>query len=161
PSWQLQTDISGDRVAECFAYEFSSQEIIETCRRMAEEWQRGVDLLIAIKDQYPADLQRAIGVDQAQGLQFRSAYKEMQIYALRDELPFESPQSQLAHIAKMRDIAREEIANTAELLPLAKDDSRLGFHSEAEGYKYFPEKLQWRIEQIKRTFAVDFPEVEQ
>ena len=40
---------------------------------------------------------------------------------------------------------------TATLLPLAREDSRLGFHSEAEAHQYHPAKLEWRLGELKGT----------
>ena len=37
------------------------------------------------------------------------------------------------------------------MLPLAEDDSRLGFHSEAEAHQFHPDKLEWRIGQLDQT----------
>jgi hypothetical protein len=56
-------------------------------------------------------------------------------------------------------IIREEIELDKELLPLCNKDSRLGFHSEAEGYKYFPEKIKWRMDQLNKVLAYDLPEI--
>jgi hypothetical protein len=161
PSWLLKPDASGDRVAECFAYEFSRDEIIETCRRMDVGWQKGVQLLEQIKSRYQDQRERwtEIGVAQALGLQFHSAWNVMRFYALRDELPFVPQRQQRADLETMRQIVVEEIANSKKLAQLAQDDSRLGFHSEAEGYKYFPAKLAWRIDQLETLLAEDFPDI--
>ena len=42
---------------------------------------------------------------------------------------------------EMESIVKEEINRSLRMVELCRFDSRLGFHSEAEGYKYFPEKL--------------------
>lgn len=160
PSWLLKPDASGDRVAECFAYEFSRPEVIETCRRMDEEWAKGVALLEKLQPQN-GELQKEIGVAQALGLQFHSAWNVMRFYELRDELPFVTQQQQLSDLETMRQIVEDEIAGSEQLSLLAQNDSRLGFHSEAEGYKYFPAKLAWRVDQLKTLLAQDFPEVQQ
>jgi len=52
-------------------------------------------------------------------------------------------------------IIKEEIELDEQLLVLCVKDSRLGFHSEAEGYKYFPEKIKWRMEQLKAVLEND------
>jgi hypothetical protein len=51
----------------------------------------------------------------------------------------------------MGDVVAREEAVTRELLPLAKADSRLGFHSEAEAHQYHPVKLEWRLGELART----------
>jgi hypothetical protein len=53
-----------------------------------------------------------------------------------------------------------EIKATIEMQALAAFDSRLGFHSEAEGYKYFPEKLRWRLGRLKKLLKTEFPLLE-
>jgi len=159
PSWLLKPDVSGDRVAECFAFEFSRPEIIETCRRMDEEWAKGVALLEKLKPQN-RELQTEIGVAQALGLQFHSAWNVMRFYELRDELPYKSQGQQLADLETMQQIVQDEISNSRQLSLLAQNDSRLGFHSEAEGYKYFPAKLAWRVDQLETVLAEDFPKVQ-
>jgi hypothetical protein len=62
-------------------------------------------------------------------------------------------------LKQLEDIIREELAMDKQLLDLCAKDSRLGFHSEAEGYKYFPAKIRWRIQQLKDVLANDLPEV--
>jgi hypothetical protein len=56
-------------------------------------------------------------------------------------------------------IIHDELALDQQLLTLCEQDSRLGFHSEAEGYKYFPAKIQWRIDQLKSVLANDVTEL--
>jgi hypothetical protein len=48
----------------------------------------------------------------------------------------------------MTAIKEKEISNTKNMLTLTELDNRLGFHSEAEGYKYYPDKLKWRLQQL-------------
>ena len=36
------------------------------------------------------------------------------------------------------------------MIPLCENDNRLGYHSEAEGFKFFPEKLNDRM-MVKNT----------
>ena len=37
------------------------------------------------------------------------------------------------------------------ILPIAEDDSRIGFHSEAEAHQYHPAKLRWRLGELAKT----------
>jgi hypothetical protein len=127
---------------------------------MDEEWAKGVALLKNMKPN-SRELQTEIGVAQALGLQFHSAWNVMRFYELRDELPYQSQSQQLADLETMRQIVQDEIACSKKLTLLAENDSRLGFHSEAEGYKYFPAKLAWRIDQLESLLTEDFPNVQQ
>ena len=78
---------------------------------------------------------------------------------MREKLPFLKRRGQLAAVGKMQAIAREELANCAAMRSLCLEDPRLGFHSEAEGYKFFPKKLTWRAASLRKLLAVDFPKV--
>ena len=64
-------------------------------------------------------------------------------------------------LSKMKEIVLREIENSRLMTELCKADSRLGYHSEAEGYKFFPEKLEARAEKLKKLLQTEFPEVEQ
>jgi len=58
---------------------------------------------------------------------------------------------------EMESIVKGEIDRSLKMVELCKFDSRLGFHSEAEGYKYFPEKLLWRVKQLEYLLKEEFP----
>jgi hypothetical protein len=60
----------------------------------------------------------------------------------------------------MREIVLSEIENSKKMCVLCGMDSRLGYHSEAEGFKFFPEKMEDRIEWLKSLLAEEFPIVE-
>jgi len=63
-------------------------------------------------------------------------------------------------LRQLSGIVREELEQDKVLLALCERDSRLGFHSEAEGYKYFPEKIRWRMRQLESVLADDVPAIE-
>ena len=53
----------------------------------------------------------------------------------------------MIRLAKLEKIASERMAE------LCESDCRLGFHSEAEIYKYHPAKLHWRAAELDKTIA--------
>lgn len=59
----------------------------------------------------------------------------------------------------MKELTELEIKNSEKMIPLCENDARLGYHSEGEGYKFFPEKLRDRISQLKELLETEFPEV--
>ena len=59
----------------------------------------------------------------------------------------------------MRSIMEQEIRHSEKMKELCLKDSRLGFHSEAENYKFFPEKLEARIAFLKEMLANPLPEL--
>ncbi len=163
PSWKFDfPDISGDRIGECIGFTHTLDEILILCRKLVDGWDRGLDLLKGIAAAHHNDRARRqdIGVAEALALQFGSAWNVIQFYALREELPWQSSTANLRSLAEMRDLVEKEIAASRRLAELAEDDSRLGFHSEAEGYKYFPAKLYWRAECLESLLADTFPRIE-
>ena len=101
-----------------------------------------------------------IGVARALGIQFRSGYNILHFYQLREQMLRANGPERLDTLKQLNAIVREELEQNKVLLALCEKDSRLGFHSEAEGYKYFPEKIRWRMKQLQNVLADDFPAVE-
>ena len=166
PSWEIGSyhtlkpfPASGDRIGECFGYTHTLGEICTLCRTMADDWQRGVAILKRLLPHYAGNEERRrdIGVATALGIQFESGANLLEFYARREELPWQTPAQQRRSLARLRHLVRREMALDAELIELAKADSRLGFHSEAEGYKYFPAKLEWRRQQLQDLLDEGFP----
>ena len=164
PTWQIGYEPSGDYIAECVCNGFTLAEVVTLCRRMADYWNRGVEILKSLRPRFAGDPERLrdIGLATALGLQFQSGYHIVQFYALREKLAdAKTPATKRRLLAQMRELVEAELRVDEELLPLAEADARLGFHSEAEGYKYFPALLRWRVEQLRGLLAEEFPQVEQ
>lgn len=162
PSWLLKNYDSGDRIGECICFEHSLKDIITLCKKMSALWSRGMNVLDRIRGKYRDNHDQLldIGVAEALGLQMKSAYNLFRFYAFREVLPYKNKNNQLTMLYKMRKIVKDEIKNTLQLHKLAIFDTRLGFHSEAEGYKYFPAKLEWRVKMLNLLLKNDFIEVE-
>ena len=96
---------------------------------------------------------------QALDLQFRSGHNILRFYAMRNAL-LDSPADAAQLLARMKAIVVEEIENSLRLAEICEQDYRLGYHSEAEVYKYFPAKLKWRADQLKNLLAGDFAQAE-
>ncbi|MDD5704394.1 MAG: hypothetical protein PHR35_00600 [Kiritimatiellae bacterium] len=162
PTYALWPESSGDRIGECFAHTHTLAEVLSLCRRMADDWNRGVVILKRLLPRYRHDRDRRldIGVAVALGIQFESAYHILRFYALREDLPHQSRVRQLATLKRMRALVKREIARDVELLELCRADSRLGFHSSVKGYKYFPAKIRWRKRQLEYLRRDEFPRVE-
>ena len=168
PSWLIASQEtgkpippSGDRIGECFGYSHTLPEILKLCGEITRNWSRGVAELKNILPHHAASRERRldIGVATALGIQFESGFNMLQFYALREELPYKSRREQLKMLGRMKAIVRRELVLDAELLGLCRADSRLGFHSEAEGYKYFPAKIKSRMKQLNALLNGDFPRI--
>jgi hypothetical protein len=168
PTWQIGSSSklkpwppSGDRVGECIGEVLTLEEVLELTRRMTTSWEKGMAILTGIKNNYENEPERLldIGVAQSLGIQLRSGYNILNFYLLREKMFRMEGRERLAILDQLSNIIREEMELDKQLLQLCEKDSRLGFHSEAEGYKYFPEKIKWRLEQLSNVLANDVPEV--
>ncbi len=168
PTWQIGSSStlktwppSGDRVGECIGEILTLEEAVELTSRMSKSWKKGVELLKGIEQNYTDEPERIrdIGVAKALGIQFRSGYNILHFYLLREKMLRMEGKERLDLLNNLVDIILEELELDEQLLILCKHDSRLGFHSEAEGYKYFPEKIEWRMDQLRSVLANDVPEL--
>ena len=82
---------------------------------------------------------------------FASAHHIFRFYQLRLEAR--------GFTQEMRAIMEQEIRHSERMRNLCLKDSRLGFHSEAENYKFFPEKPEARIAFLKEMLANPLPEL--
>lgn len=168
PTWQINSrrsfqawPPSGDRIGECVGNELTLDEVVELCRQLSTTWDKGVKVLQKIEAKYIDEPNRTldIGVAKALGIQFRSGYNILRFYALREKMFQMEGKDRLKILQQLIDIARDELKNDKQLIVLCEKDSRLGFHSEAEGYKYFPAKIRWRMAELKNSLENDVPEL--
>ncbi|MCX6983694.1 MAG: hypothetical protein NT118_02935 [Lentisphaerae bacterium] len=163
PSWKFTFPmVSGDRIGECICSGHTLGEVLTLLRRMDKFWTAGVKIMESVEaaNQNNPQRLRDISLDKALGLQINSSLNVFTFYALREKLPFMKKAAQIKSLAKMRDIVENEIENSLKLKKLCENDPRLGFHSEAEGYKYFAEKLEWRAGLLRDLITTDFPKVQ-
>lgn len=162
PTWRNVHPLSGDQAGECIAPEFTYAEVLTLCRGLRDDWRKGLAALrrAARDPSLDADCRREFQAAQALGLQFESAHAILLFYALRDRLAFARGRgTRAALLARLRRIVLEEIDRSTALLALCRENRTLGFHSEAEGYKYFPAALRDRLRQLNALLRTEFPRV--
>lgn len=162
PTWRNVHPISGDHIADCIAPEFTCEEIITLCRIMRDHWRKGLKALQPVRRDKNLSTEnlRELEVAEALGLQFESAHAILLFYALRDRLAHSRPgAARSATLQRMRLIVLEEMQRSTEMLKLCRKNRTLGFHSEAEGYKYFPAAITQRIKQLKKLLTDEFSEI--
>ncbi len=153
-SWFMVDRPFGDRIYDCLQHGHDLYEAVELTRRMNESWQAGLALL-------PADgAEEMQSIAKALGILFNGGYNILKFYELREKLGLEQGDAREI-LAKMREIVAEEMQNSARMIELCKADLRLGYHSEAQGFKFFPEKMEYRIESLKKLLETEFCEVEE
>lgn len=161
-TWQTLDPTDGDRIGECLLCGHTLGEAIELCRRMSEGWQHGLEILRRLDASSPAAREQ-LSVAEALSVLFDSGLNILRFYELRDHLGYgegsDKDYSEL--LAQMRALVLSECENSRRMIALCEGDGRLGYHSEGEGYKYFPEKLTVRISALERLLSEEFPEVEE
>ena len=153
-TWKPELFPSGDAVGEAMNH-FQLDELVELTGTMAQQWSQGLNELKKAKHdkQHELDFTLAEALD----IQFHSGHNILRFYSLRNRV-LDNPSNAVALIDAMKGIVRNEKAASLRLAELCRLDRRLGYHSEAEVYKYFPEKLEWRASQLEYLLAVEFPE---
>ena len=157
-SWQLTDPVDGDRICDTLFSGHTLEEAFVLCDRMRTAWKNGVKQLceLEISD---SETQTQLYVAQAIGLLFDSGANILDFYLNRDLLGRKS--GNLNEILeKMRQLVKAEQKNSADMIPLCEACGSLGYHSEAEGYKFFPLKLNDRIERLNVLLDTEFCEVE-
>lgn len=157
PTWLLNQFplYSGDRIGECIAFHHTLPEIIELCSAMNAKWQEGFRILDRLKNNYSDDKNRILDIQLAEaiGLQIKSTCNVLNFYSLREDMFYYRHN----HLPEMKNIVENEIKNSERMCTLCEEDSRLGYHSEAEGYLFYPEKIRARIRLLKELLETDFP----
>jgi len=149
PSWQLGWWPSGDRVGECFAPGYSFAEIDALVTSIAAQWADGWRQIASLVEKYARDRRRLLdlGVAEAMTLQWASAARTLRFHHVREQLARgERDGDRGAALDELAALVDAERGDTLRLADLAEIDSRLGFHSEAEGHKYHPAGLRQRHE---------------
>lgn len=150
---------SGDRIGECIDGVLDLDEAVELTLRMSTAWDKGVSILEELEEGYINERERMldIGVAKALSIQFRSGYNILNFYMLREKMLRMEGRERLGILTQLTNIIEEEISLSKQLLEHCKNDSRLGFNGGAEGYKYYPEKIEWRIGELKKILENDVP----
>ncbi len=156
PTWKPDFPPTGDTIGECLE-NHTLEEVLILTTRMVENWDKGMEILEALKKSFSDDRDRLldIGVSKALGLQFNSARNIFEYYLLRRDYrnPSTNIAQKLADVEKMRCLLEAEMRNADAMKVLCEADSRLGFHSEAEAHQYCPARLAWRVQQISELIA--------
>ncbi len=156
PAWKPETPPSGDVIGECLKG-FTLPEVLSLCDDMEKQWRQGVEILKDLLPHFQDNRERLkdIGLAEALGVMFKSGRNILAFYYLRHLLFNGRENDKPGIIEKMISIIKEEVCNSRRMLELSENDSRLGFHSEAENYKYYPAKLKWRINQLNELLSGD------
>lgn len=156
-TWQGIDPIDGDRIGEALLNGHTLEEALILVDRMSQRWNDGTKLLQSLLSNSEAETEQQ-SVAEAIRLLFASAHNILLFYHLREKLGYGQGDPQEL-LPRMRTLVCHEIENSLAMIPLCEKDGRLGYHSEAEGYKFFPAKLRDRIQQLQTLLETEFVEV--
>ncbi len=159
-TWLLRDPTGGDRLGECLTNGHTLEEALTLCREMSRLVKKGAAALTSLPNFGYEEKREQQSCVRALDLIFESGCNILEFYRLRRELGI-GKGDPLAVLGEMEEIAHREIEISDALIPLCQEDPRIGYHSEAHGYKIFPEKLSFRIEEVRRVLAKEFPLVKE
>ncbi len=158
-TWQLMDKTDGDRIGECFFYGHTIDELIILCEEICFNWEKGCEQL-SFTEGWNDPKNEQVNIAKALKLLFNSGLNILKFYRHRQNIGYGRADAKTS-LDAMREIVYAEIKNSQAMIPLCEADNRLGWHSEAEGYKFHPEKLNARIEKLKILLETEFKEVEE
>ncbi len=156
-TWQTLDPIDGDRIGESLLQGHTLDEALTLLNGMCEAWAEGLAALTSLSAS-GEDMTEQISVAKAIGILFRGGRNILAFYKLRDELGTQQ-RNPWEILKSMETLVYAEIENSRAMIPLCEADGRLGYHSEGEGYKFFPEKILDRIAQLEKLLAEEFTRV--
>jgi len=161
-SWKPQDTPSGDLIGECL----ENHTLDEALELLDRGWRTmcgdgRADPIADLSAAVPAGDRRRmrdIGLMRALRYQFETARDILEFYACRRDAIYASREKgDFAEarrlLGKMRAIVRREREIGREMERLCRDDPRLGYHSEAEDYRFSAEKVVKRTEGLATTDA--------
>lgn len=159
PTWMAGYKPSGDYLADCIGSFFTLEEVVTLSRRMVRLWKKGQGFLEKAFLAHEENRARLLEVSVARaiGLQFESGLAILRFYQVREELMDTSGREALRILDAMEAGVRTEIARRLEMIEYCRIDPRLGYHSEAEGFKVTPALIRRGIASLERLLAGEFP----
>ncbi len=152
----------GDRIFECLHNGHTLDEAIILCQRMSENWKAGLALFERNIDawRWGSDIcfeqyTNAKCID----ILIMSTINVLRFYKLRHMLgrcEAGEQEKALEILAEMESIVYAEMQNSRDISALCQVDNRLGYSPEAEGFKFFPKKLAWRIGELEKVLHNEF-----
>lgn len=155
-SWQYGDMMNGDRINEALLSGHTISEAITLAEEMHKNWNEGMEKLEGLGE-IPEETEQE-SVARALALQFESGMNILKFYNLRDKLGNKEGDLK-AILCQMEKIVKREIEISEMLAKVSEKDGRLGYHTEAEGFKYYPEKLYDRARQLEILLETEFREV--
>jgi hypothetical protein len=139
-------DVRGDRLEQSFG-EYTLAEIIRGLSRLFRGWQQGVTLLRrGLRGCETASAREELDNAATVYHVYRSAWNTYRAYRLRRRW------TEAKRDAFLR-IARNELANLEQVLPILERDPRLGWHSECQAYMFDAESVRGKMASLRKQLG--------
>ena len=160
-TWKPDYEPAGDAVGE-FLNNFDLAETVVQSRRMSDAWNEGWQKFQTFAGEFKGDRAREMDamLIEALNCHFLAGADIVEFYFLRNRM-LDGKVNAERTVKILEEIVKRQIPVSDRMAELCESDPRLGYHSEAEVYKYFPEKLKWRSETLRQLLANDFPALRQ
>ena len=157
-TWKPDYDPAGDVLGEALKSHTLGEATI-LLNKMKDLYRQGLEILTPLKETFAHDpvRLREIAVAEALGILIHSASNIFRFYSMRSRL-FKGAGKRDLQLEEMEKILQEEIVNSRLLAELCRKDPRLGYHSEAEVAKFYPERLLWRADLLEKEIHPQFEE---
>ncbi len=140
---------SGDRIYECICYSHTPDTTLTLMEKMEIGWQEALDKLRAIA--HTKEQLAELEVAEAVGLQIKSTCNMLRFYALREDMIY----TRHDRLPEIRQIVKDEIANTLAMNKLCLSNELLGYHAEVESYMFYPQKLAMRAKLLENLLEAE------
>lgn len=145
--------------------QFPLEKSIKSMKLMLIEWQKGIQSMLNVKAYVPKDLQhnfiREYNVASAFLVQYTSAVNFIEFVLIRDKMHDETNIAKKKNmLQKLKKIAVGEIRNAQKGKILSEKELALGFHGEAFGFMYTPEKIENKIMKMQYLVNKEIPAYE-
>ena len=150
-TWLYLDTADGDRIYECMQNGHTIDEVVTLLAKMREKWNEGLSVL---PENCPKEMKNVID---AYFCLAKSADNIMNFYKLRYEL--NASDNKEAILDEMERLVRAEMVNSEEMAAICERDTRLGYHSEAESFKFFTLQLKKRIRSLENLISTEFKDV--
>ena len=156
-TWKPLETPGGDLMGEALS-DFTLEDAYACAAEMVAELDGVRPVLERLRAKYAADRprRRDLGVMVTLMDLFESAKDIFRFYLLRRDAVFASRldgdnAKALECVREMVEIMARARARSEEMMPICDDDSRIGFHSEAESHQFTSAYLRWRVGELEKA----------
>lgn len=134
---------------------FTADEIIQSFRAMAIQWDRGVELLRSVIANFAENSPqtRQLAVAEAIRIQFASCANVYEFYKIREDLPKMKRCAIKKAYERMEALALSEIQLAASMKPLIEIEPSIGFQAEMRYYSFSAKLIDVKIAQVNEMLV--------